>query len=388
MQHAADPHAHTRLGRCLNPNAGDTGGLLLNDWVSPNQAKLDLLHPLHSSSIPALLRGAAAFPCSQAEGNWRGDREPRHGNLELFRCGDGGPDSLCIPYVLRCNGVWECPDHTDEAGCDVTPCVTTAGPEPYAACRLPFFYNGKSFRTCTRMDAETGEAWCPTDVDTYGAYNSFAHSGLCGPGCPMPPADEDIGGLCGSDLPDPNRHCAPPPSPPPIPPSPLSLVARLLPAAKHSSTFLWLGAIALFAITLAAVGQMVLRRERGIAGLAADWEVFARKATQSESLEAQSAGEMVDRLVGESESRQHLKEGASVIPRSGGARKAPGPEVDAAEWWYLDAQDQQIGPLPSEALRTLHAADVLTKETLVWSEDLSGAWQELQAVPSLAPPGC
>ena len=133
---------------------------------------------------------------------------------------------------------------------------------------------------------------------------------------------------------------------------------------------------------------MVLRRERGIAGLAADWEVFARKATQSESLEAQSAGEMVDRLVGESESRQHLKEGASVIPRSGGARKAPGPEVDAAEWWYLDGQDQQIGPLPSEALRTLHAADVLTKETLVWSEDLSGAWQELQAVPSLAPPGC
>ncbi|GAM24846.1 hypothetical protein SAMD00019534_080210 [Acytostelium subglobosum LB1] len=31
---------------CLNPNSGDTGGLLKDDWVSINQDKLDLLHKL------------------------------------------------------------------------------------------------------------------------------------------------------------------------------------------------------------------------------------------------------------------------------------------------------------------------------------------------------
>jgi len=28
---------------CLNPNSGDTGGLLLNDWVTPDTAKLSVL---------------------------------------------------------------------------------------------------------------------------------------------------------------------------------------------------------------------------------------------------------------------------------------------------------------------------------------------------------
>jgi endoglucanase len=31
---------------CLNPNSGDTGGLLLDDWITPHQEKLDLLEPL------------------------------------------------------------------------------------------------------------------------------------------------------------------------------------------------------------------------------------------------------------------------------------------------------------------------------------------------------
>jgi len=39
---------------CLNPNSGDTGGLLLDDWVTPSQAKLDLLKNLVSS--PATFR--------------------------------------------------------------------------------------------------------------------------------------------------------------------------------------------------------------------------------------------------------------------------------------------------------------------------------------------
>lgn len=30
----------------LNPNSGDTGGVLLNDWETPNQEKLDMLHSL------------------------------------------------------------------------------------------------------------------------------------------------------------------------------------------------------------------------------------------------------------------------------------------------------------------------------------------------------
>jgi endoglucanase len=31
---------------CLNPNSGDTGGLLQDDWKTPNQPKLDMLKPL------------------------------------------------------------------------------------------------------------------------------------------------------------------------------------------------------------------------------------------------------------------------------------------------------------------------------------------------------
>jgi len=43
---------------CLNPNSGDTGGLLLDDWSSPSQAKLDLLKNLVSS--PTTFRYDAA----------------------------------------------------------------------------------------------------------------------------------------------------------------------------------------------------------------------------------------------------------------------------------------------------------------------------------------
>ncbi len=37
---------------CLNPNSGDTGGLLLDDWVTPNQPKLDMLRPLFAGTAP------------------------------------------------------------------------------------------------------------------------------------------------------------------------------------------------------------------------------------------------------------------------------------------------------------------------------------------------
>ena len=34
----------------LNPNSGDTGGLLKDDWVSVNQAKYNLLKPYLAGS--------------------------------------------------------------------------------------------------------------------------------------------------------------------------------------------------------------------------------------------------------------------------------------------------------------------------------------------------
>lgn len=39
---------------CLNPNSGDTGGLLLDDWKTPAQSKLDLLSSCPSTSVSLL----------------------------------------------------------------------------------------------------------------------------------------------------------------------------------------------------------------------------------------------------------------------------------------------------------------------------------------------
>jgi hypothetical protein len=38
---------------CLNPNSGDTGGLLDNDWVTPVQWKLNLLKPYMANMLGA-----------------------------------------------------------------------------------------------------------------------------------------------------------------------------------------------------------------------------------------------------------------------------------------------------------------------------------------------
>ena len=40
----------------LNPNSGDTGGLLQDDWQTPEQSKLDLLKPCASTKISALFK--------------------------------------------------------------------------------------------------------------------------------------------------------------------------------------------------------------------------------------------------------------------------------------------------------------------------------------------
>jgi endoglucanase len=39
---------------CLNPNSGDTGGLLTNNWKTVDQAKLNLLHT-YQSPLPQAL---------------------------------------------------------------------------------------------------------------------------------------------------------------------------------------------------------------------------------------------------------------------------------------------------------------------------------------------
>jgi len=39
---------------CVNPNSGDTGGLLLDDWVSPDTNKLSLLAKLVESPTNVL----------------------------------------------------------------------------------------------------------------------------------------------------------------------------------------------------------------------------------------------------------------------------------------------------------------------------------------------
>jgi endoglucanase len=47
---------------CLNPDSGDTGGLLENDWVTVNQAKQSVLAPLQAPLIGSTATGPASRP--------------------------------------------------------------------------------------------------------------------------------------------------------------------------------------------------------------------------------------------------------------------------------------------------------------------------------------
>ena len=72
------------------------------------------------------------------------------------------PDSTyCLPVYLRCNGVYDCPGHEDEQGCDVYVC--------------PGFYRCRASRVCVHAsDVCDGWSLCPQRDDEW----------LCGQVCP------------------------------------------------------------------------------------------------------------------------------------------------------------------------------------------------------------
>ena len=215
----------------LNPNSGDTGGLLKDDWRSPEAEKRALLAPLPSTPTRPLLDGLEAFACPRAGATL----QPHEHNLRFFRCGSDQPDAppLCIHLQQACNGVHECPDMSDERRSlcrelsRSPPCVTATGSGPYRRCALPFVYRGERFNACSLDDTVGGMPWCPTALNEAGAYAAYSDWGECGPGCDV---EEDRrlstdgcvdGGATDSDGSIPwVLHCAPPPPPPPSPPPP------------------------------------------------------------------------------------------------------------------------------------------------------------------------
>ena len=76
-----------------------------------------------------------------------------------FWCSDG---DLCLPVFVRCNGVYDCPGHEDEEGCDVYTC--------------PGFYRCRASTVCVHV-THVCDGWplCPQNDDEL----------LCGQQCPQ-----------------------------------------------------------------------------------------------------------------------------------------------------------------------------------------------------------
>jgi endoglucanase len=81
---------------CMNPNSGDTGGLLENDWTTPVQWKLDMLKPCMAPMI------GAATPVSE-----KFIRKDRYSQIKIFQLHDhlllqgwnGGAFTLTISSI-------------------------------------------------------------------------------------------------------------------------------------------------------------------------------------------------------------------------------------------------------------------------------------------------
>jgi aryl-phospho-beta-D-glucosidase BglC (GH1 family) len=63
LRAALRDHGLSSFYWALNPNSGDTGGLLKDDWTTPVKRKLELLDGLPSSSVSLALASAAPFFC-------------------------------------------------------------------------------------------------------------------------------------------------------------------------------------------------------------------------------------------------------------------------------------------------------------------------------------
>ena len=240
----------------LNPNSGDTGGILLDDWRTPHVPKVAMLSELPATPPLLTLAAVLAAPCpAEARGlaPMQLDTEQR-----FLRCAssaglpasssaasvtataaadatdvDSSPGGAsCVHRAQVCNGFAECADGSDErkaackaVGRKVPPCLTIDGQDALRPCVLPFVYRGTTYHGCALDDAIGGRAWCPTRLDRRGAYSSFERSGVCGASCPVEPARKLAQQACsggsegGGEEDDRQLHCAPPPSPPPSPPS-------------------------------------------------------------------------------------------------------------------------------------------------------------------------
>ena len=197
----------------LNPNSGDTGGLLLQDWATPSAAKVALLSELPSADVSLALAGVIPFECPltlfslpparqgavgvgpyPASHQDARQSEVQQAQNAVFRCGsaEGASSSgwgQCVHLLQACNGIAECPDHSDEkklvckAVGRAQPCVTVGGQDLLRPCVFPFYYRGELYHACALDDDIDGRPWCPTAVDSERRYFSFTKWGHCGPGC-------------------------------------------------------------------------------------------------------------------------------------------------------------------------------------------------------------
>ena len=74
-------------------------------------------------------------------------------------------------------------------------CITVGGATPNVSCIFPFKFNGIVYNTCIWNQAHMTDhkAWCSTLVDNKGKHvGGQGKWGTCGPGCPIPPDDNNF----------------------------------------------------------------------------------------------------------------------------------------------------------------------------------------------------